>query len=92
MPVVRLGLFKGGNLRGDRGKREAEHYGEEGMVRFHYSFKSQFQFAGAAGEVFSFEPHLIEHVHEEIAERRVALGVMRKLVSQLGQVGFTRES
>ena len=67
MPVVRLGLFKGGNLRGDRGKREAEHYGEEGMVRFHYSFKSQFQFAGAAGEGFSLKAHLVQHVKEEVA-------------------------
>jgi hypothetical protein len=54
MPVVGLGLFKGGNLGGDRGEREAEHCGEKGVVRFHYSFKSQFQFVGAAGEGFSF--------------------------------------
>jgi hypothetical protein len=37
------------------------------MVRFHYSFKSQFQFAGAAGEGFSFETHLVQHVKEEVA-------------------------
>ena len=53
MPVVGLGFFE--VLRVSEGYEErAEQNGEEGMMRFHYSFKSQFQFAGAAGEGFSF--------------------------------------
>ena len=53
------------------------------MVHFHFSLKSQFQFASAAGKGFSLKTHLVEHVDEEVTECGVVFFVVRQVAAVL---------
>ena len=73
MPVISLGFVE----IGGKGSRALQQGGAEGKDVFILKGK----LAGAAGELVGVEIHLVEQMHEEIAERRVVLGIVCEITS-----------